>query len=324
MRFKIVLILIALLISNCSVTQKQVITSQDTNNAISKNNAYFIPASITKLSSIQCPCMDVEIDSRQFSMELDLGFRGDLSIVEDHIDLVADKSFIFEKLMHGIRGKEYPTKIYRIPKAKIGKMTFINPSLEKGNREFIQDSTFVADGGPASPREEGRIGWELFQKVNLLIDMKNARIAFCDSLDTLAKEGYTIEKFTQTPLILDNGLVQIVGNTPEGALHCMLDTGATWNVLNRAIQPDQSLDKAVWEPENILEFSNFKIDGEDFGPLNFHCMPIQLPFLVDAILGMEFFEDNLVYLDFVRGFAYFAKDQSVTTNTLEAANLVDD
>ena len=313
MRVRVILVLVALLISSCSITQKQAVPSPSS-TIISKKNAYFIEASITKLSSIQCPCIDVEIDSRQFSMELDLGFRGDLSIEEDHIDLIVEKSFVLEKIMHGVRGKQYPTKIYRIPKAKIGKMTFINPRLEKGSREFTKNSTFVADGGRPSPREEGRIGWHLFQKVNLLIDMKNSRVAFCDSLNTLADQGYPIENFIRTPLVLDNGLVQIIGNTPEGALHCMLDTGATWNILNRALKPHQSLDKAVWEPENILEFSYFKIDQEDFGPINFHRMPIQLPFLVDAILGIEFFEKNLVYLDFVRGFAYFAKDQSMTTN----------
>ena len=301
MRATVIFALIALLMGSCSVTQKQ--------TAALKKNTYFIQAPITKLSSIQSPCIDVEIDSKRFSMELDLGFRGDLSISE--VDHLTKKSFIFERLVHGIRGKQYPVKVYRIPKATIGKMTFITPNLEKENRAFIQDSTFVASGGSPSPREEGRIGWQLFRKVNLLIDMKNARIAFCDSLDTLEKEGYLIEKFTKTPLILDNGLVQIIGDGPEGTLHCMLDTGATWNILNRAIGPDQSLDEALWKPENILELSCFKIAEEDFGPLNFRQMPIHLPFLVDAILGVEFFEKTTVYLDFVRGFAYFAKDPAL-------------
>jgi hypothetical protein len=306
MRVKCILVLFIVFIGGCAIREKQDILSES-KVLPSPKKSYFIEAPITKLSSIQCPCVNVEIDSKQFSMELDLGFRGNLTIKKDHLDFLENKTFLFEKLVYGVRGNQYPVEVYRVPNVKIGQMTFMNPSLEKENQQFIKDSVFVADGGKPSPREEGRLGWELFQKVNLLIDVKNACVAFCDSLNTLATHGYPIETFIKTPLILDKGLVQILADTPEGSMEYILDTGATWNILNRSIESTQSLDKAVWEPENTIEFAYFRINNEDFGPLSFHRLPIGLPFHVDGILGVEFFEENLVFLNFSEGMAYFSK-----------------
>lgn len=317
MRFKTILVMVVLLVSSCSITQKQT-TTPPRDTAVSKRNSYFIEAPITKLSSIDCPCIDVEIDSKQLSMELDLGFRGDLSIEEDHIDLVSEKSFISERIIHGIRGKQYSVKVYRVPKAKIGKMTFIQPRLEEGSREFTKNSTFVQNGGEPSPREPGRLGWELFYNVNLLIDIKNSKIAFCDNLNTLRERGYDVDSFISTPLFLEQGMVEFDTETPAGPLRCMLDTGATWNFLNTEIEEGRIFDQVVWDPENVLDYTHFKIDGKDFGPIAFHRIPIKIPVHIEAILGMEFFQDTLVFLDFSNKTAYFAKDHQMTSKLPKA------
>jgi hypothetical protein len=166
----------------------------------------------------------------------------------------------------------------------------------------------VENGGEPSPSEPGRLGWELFYDVNLLVDIKNSKIAICDSLDTLKKQGYAIETFVRTPLILKQGLVEFEAKTPEGILVCMLDTGSTYNLLDSEVAEGKSIERAIWDSDNFLEYSSFQIDGCDFGPVAFRRFPLRLPIHIEAILGMEFFRDHLVFLDFSEGYVYFAKD----------------
>ncbi len=300
------IIFLFLLAAGCSVKQYQEVPAQKAVLA-SRPKPYFIPVAIVKLSSIQSPCVEIEIEDRQFIMELDLGFQGDLIITKDSFNLIASKDFIREKQMYGFRGKQYPTNLYRILKVKIGKMTFNKPILQEGDSEFINDSVSVENGGPPSPQEPGRLGWKLFYNVNLLIDMKNSQIAFCDSIETLENQGYPINTLTKTSLYLERGLVEIFAATGEGSLRCMLDTGATWNILNTELREGVSLDQAMWDRSNILNYPSLKIEGNDFGQIAFHRIPINLPIDIDAILGMEFFQDQLVFLDFKNRCGYFSK-----------------
>ncbi len=311
-------LLIFFLACGCSVKQKQDAAVLET--PISKEKtAYFVSVPITKLSSIETPCVEVDIQGKTFSMELDLGFQGDLTLTKQWIDLISSKSFIREKPMYGIRGKQYPTNLYRIPNMQIGKMTFFEPVLQESSSEFTKESTFVQNGGEPSPREPGRLGWKLFYNVNLAIDIKNSRIAFCDSLENLKRHGYAIESLTKTPLFLERGLVEFDAETSEGTLRCILDTGATWNILNADIKDEIPIEQVMWKSSSILEYLIFKIDSKEFGPVAFHRMPIKLPIHIKAILGMEFFEDHFVFLDFTEKFVYFAKNHWMTTNVPQTA-----
>ena len=270
--------------------------------------AYFVPVSISKFTQTGLPCLPVQIDDRIISMELDLGFQGDLSIEDTFIEQIPSKTLIRTKRMYGFRGKEYQTNLYRIPKIGIGAMSFIQPILQKNSEESRSDAVIVQNGAKRSTHEQGRVGWELFYNVNLLLDLKHSKIAFCDSLDTLKNHGYGIGDFVKIPLLLDRGLVEFDAKLTGGSIRCMLDTGATWNILNTEIEEGKSIEQVAWEPENILEYSSFKIDHMDFGAIAFHLFPIKIPIHIEAILGMEFFEKHLVFLDFAEKYVYFAKD----------------
>jgi len=89
--------------------------------------------------------------------------------------------------------------------------------------EFVADSTFVQDGSSPSPREPGRLGWQLFYNANLLIDVNHSTIAFSDSIETLEKYGYSSSDFVQTPLFLERGVVEFDVDTSNGLVRCMLD-----------------------------------------------------------------------------------------------------
>ena len=100
---------IFLLVTGCSVKQKEEsLTKRDV--AKSSQKSHFIRIPITKLSSIQVPCVDIEIENKQFSVEIDLGMQGDLAIAENVFDIVTEKELLYEKQMYGFRGKQYIPK----------------------------------------------------------------------------------------------------------------------------------------------------------------------------------------------------------------------
>ena len=296
-----------ILIVFCSCFRKH---ESDSAIKISQLNkpVYFVSVPFTKLSPIRSPCLDVEIEGKVFSMELDLGLQGDLAIEKELINQISEKTLLRTKPMYGIRGKEYLTNFYRIPKMQIGVMHFNGPFLQEDTtQEFVKDGTFIQSGRERSPRDPGRLGWSLFYDVNLLVDVKNSEIAFCDSLDTLKKRGYPVEAFTKCPLELERGLLEFQAETPKGKLRCLLDTGTTCNMFNSEIADGKTLDQMIWEPENWLNCDFFKIEGNDFGPITFHRVPIHIP-MIEAVIGMEFIEDHLIFIDFANKLIYFAKN----------------
>jgi hypothetical protein len=305
MRFQRFALLALLFTCGCSVIR----TRNKNNQSIeAQKPTYFVSIPITQFSSFQTPCINVTIEENTFLLKLDLGFQGDMTIAKEAVDLISSKTFLGEKSMYGVRGKEYTKKIYQIPRAKIGAMAFSPPILQEENEQFLKDAEFLQNEENSSLREEkGRLGWELFCNTNLLIDVKNSHIAFFDSLDTLKKEGYAVETFIRSSLFLERGLIELETNTPDGPLRCVLDTGTTWNVLNVDFERDKSIDTAVWEPENILAYLFFNIGGVDFGPTSFHRIPIQTPIRIEAILGIEFFKNHLIVLDFAGRAVYFQK-----------------
>lgn len=305
MRTKLFSALFLLFIYSCSVSRKEKAPNQEASQV--QKSAFFVSVPITKFSSIQCPCVNVEIGGTTFSMELDLGFRGDLSLSQNLTDQISSKTLLSSKSRYGIQGKEYATKFYRIPTVNIGEMFFIQPVLEEETAEFIKDAVFVQNGREPSPRESGRIGWEFFYNTNLLIDAKHSILAFCDSLETLKKEGYVVEDFVKTPLILERGCVEFDAKTPNGVLRCVLDTGATLNMLHSETAEGDTIDQAIWKAENDLECPSFQINDHDFGPVNFRRVPIKTPIPIGAFIGMEFVKEHLIFLDFSGNYVYFVK-----------------
>lgn len=272
--------------------------------------SYFIPVPVSKFTQRNLPCLLVQVEDKIFSMELDLGLRGDLSIESSYIDQIPSKKFINTTCMYGIRGKGYQTNLYSIPRIRIGDLSLIQPILQEQSEEFSRDSVIVRDGevsSPHDPDEPGRVGWELFHNVNLLLDLKNSKIAFCDSIDTLEDQGYAIENFVKVPLLIERGLVEIEAQLAGETVRCMLDTGTTWNIRHTEIEAGKTIDQVALKPETILEYPSLKIGNKDFGSIEFLCFPIRLPIHIEAILGMEFFEGHIVFLDFAEKCIFFQK-----------------
>jgi hypothetical protein len=274
----------------------------------SKESAYFDTLSIAKWTNAKTPCIPIQIGDKILSAEIDLGFRGDCSLASSILDQIEGKTLLGFQTRYGFQGKAYNKKVFEVPNIRISQLSIDCPQVQEEAKDFHAQAVFVKDGGKPSAAEPARLGWQIFQNTNLLFDLKNEKIAFCDSLSTLKKQGYEIQKFVKAPLLIDRGLIEIEAETDGGTLRCMLDTGSTFNGFNSNKEENVSMQELFWNPEYFLTKHTFKINQQEFGPITFRQFPIRLPIPIDVILGMDFFLENIVFLDFANSFVYFCRN----------------
>lgn len=260
---------------------------------------------IEKFSSTGLPCLSINIDNLDVEVELDLGFKRDGAFSQRFLDQIKHKMFLETVEIYGFRGNSYREKLYEIPFIQIDKIIFHNVKVLESGDEFERDSMIMQDDIPFIPAQIGRIGWGLFKNSNLFLDLKNSKIAICDSLETLKMQNYPIRHFVQAPLLLDRGIVEFYASTSSGPLRCMLDTGSTWNLLNKEVK-ESDIEEAIRNSDNCSVISSFGVGGKDFHGIFFHSLPLRYPIKVEAVLGMDFFRKHLVFLDFEEKIVYFS------------------
>ncbi|MBM3198870.1 MAG: hypothetical protein FJZ58_06420, partial [Chlamydiae bacterium] len=291
-------------------------TTSKRHSKLSVRGPYFIPIEIVEFS-FHIPCINIRINEKTVKVKVDLGFCGDVSLPDAILQGIEEKSFIEHSSYFGIRGKRYNSNVYELPRIDIGNMVLLRAKAKESHPEFEKDATSLEES--SSINYLGRIGWMLFYNFNFFMDAEKSLLAFCDSLDTLKKQGYPVELFTETPLLLDRNAIEFDVMTKTGPVRCLLDTGSTWNMHNKStgdkldltseiltqhfvINPT-NMDQMILDSENINEIPVFNIGRKDFGPLQ--CNSITTPLAVDIIIGMEFLQSKLVFIDFPHRKIYF-------------------
>ena len=284
--------------------------------------SYFEEVPIVE-SFANIPCIEIEIEGKKIMAEVDLGSTKLISLPGEFLKELNHKSFLKQGSYYGIRGKKYHSDLYEIPKIQIGGMTIYQVWAEEINLEFTKDSALGEKKQESSDQPLARVGWGLFSMFNVFLDCENNKIAFCDSLDTLRKHGYPVNSFVETPILLDRNLIEFEVKTNKGKMRCVLDTGCTFNMLNKDLEngssehmifnldnidkfevlnPDNS-DLSVFDLKNFYEIPVFKIGKKDFGKTTF--AKIKMPLEIDAFVGMEFLRSKLVFIDFPNCKIYF-------------------
>jgi hypothetical protein len=190
---------------------------------------------------------------------------------------------------------------------KMGPIAFSPLKLSKENAQFNEEILLNIKKDTSLPAIFGTIGWRIFNRTGLLLDLGHSTIAVCDSVETFKNQGYSLEHFTKVPMLDDCQLIEFETMTSKGPLRCILDTGCTLNFLNSNKVKGKTISKMLRKDKNYKTFSSFKINETKFGPIEFCKIPIKLPYHLDAILGMDFLTDHVVFIDFNNRQIYFSK-----------------
>lgn len=264
---------------------------------------FFFPVTF---SSINLPCIDARIDGESFSMVLDLGFRGYVSLLSKHLEKISSKKQIGTKQKYNFKGIAHSFNCYSIAEISVGDVFWRNPILEELSENFLAQTRIrKEDSTTPIVYKDGSLGWWVFRRTNLFLDLGNAEAAVGFRLDTLMECGYPVDTWAHAPLLLDRGLVEFEATTSEGPIRCCLDTGSTWNILNGQIEGISVYDACV-NPKHFIEYPILMVGETNIGPIVFRQIPVNLPIFIPITLGVDFFLQHQVFIDFREKRIYFS------------------
>lgn len=294
--------------------------------AFATKQSRFIPVKICGFSIGNIPQLEIEIEGQVFTADLDLGWDGGVVLPVDMIQKINNKLLAGQHSFFNLQGKTYQSSVYEVSAIHLGKARIFPIKVEEAHPVFETDGILIKDAKDVTESSNGRVGWRIFRNLNILLDCEHNLLIFSDSLQTLKQQGYPIDSFIEAPLLLDRNSIDFEVITQDGPLRCMLDTGSTLNLLNidlkngdqshRLIDLDHLKDKPpefnsdnqdllIFNKQDNWECKMFELSGNEFGPVHFN--KIKSPVGIDAIIGMEFIEDHLIFIDFQNQKIYFSK-----------------
>lgn len=252
------------------------------------------------------PCFDVEIGGNKFLFGLDLGLDADLSGTKETIRSIKEKSFVETIPMRGVRGGVFEENVYELSNFKLGRLTIAHRLIQEESDVWDDESAIIPNIDPSLLSIDGRIGWRLFKKITLFLDLKNGNIALAGSRDDFLRKGYSLNGFTKTALYLDRGFIEFMARIPRGTLSCILDSGCTSNLIHSDDLNHVPLEKLIVDESRFMRIDRFEIGENDCGPIVLRPVPIHFHVPVEAILGMEFLLNHRVFIDFPNQEIYFS------------------
>lgn len=257
---------------------------------------------LAKLNASSLPCVTIDIGSRKLEALLDTGCRASCKLSPEVIESLEHKKWVGSEMRYALQNYAVEHKIYEGLFISFGPIYFSDVAYMEQPAAESQAGIFIHNPDCAMDIESATVGWELFLTSNLFLDLGNNRFGFADSIASIQENGYP-HPFYEVPMLLEQGEVECYFATEKGPLRCLLDTGSTFNHLNATL----SFEEALATFDQKVEYEHFQLASQEFGPIAFHPLPISIPIQIEAILGMEFLRDHIVFLDFSLKRLYFAK-----------------
>ena len=272
----------------------------------------FVKIPIRFVPLLNTPIMNVEISRRKYSLNIDLGTSHNVILDKKVLDKIELKESLENLLWFDLKGNEYHSPQFRIPKIQIGeKSQILEAVASEESIDFIAhgsqvlpDYFFLHKGISAlySTFVDGRIGWSVFQRNVCLFDFPSSEFLIAkDMLSLTRNAGYSLEDFAHTPFeIQDCGVILSI-KTDFGEKKFLLDTGSTWSLIHGP---------SIEREKGQFATNTFIVGGVDLGKHKFRIDSFSDQFSFDGILGVDFFRSHSICLDFHNHIAYIKRQES--------------
>jgi hypothetical protein len=270
-------------------------------NSISTKTYYTqIP---TKLSMHNTPLIAVKIQDNEYFLEVDLGSKHQLTLNRRIVNQL-DKKNSGTVIARDMMGISYEKAAYLVPLVKIGDLSFSDVIVDEQSDDFMFNNTFGKGANTSKDdfkddfeNRLGSIGRALLVKRNLLLDFHNSIMFISNDREQLKRVGYDLEDFTQCAFEMGRTGIVLPTDTEMGKMRFSLDTGCSVSFIRASfISHHVPNGKKYGLP--FVRTSKFEIGGRDFGNMNLYLQDIT-PELseIDALLGMDFLKNHIVYID---------------------------
>jgi uncharacterized protein YceK len=270
-------VFIALILTSCSSIKM----------AAEQQSAFQIPVYFPRCAN--APIVKVNIEGVEYFLILDLGASAHLKLVDRALNRLNNKEPVGISRSIDINGNCYEMPAYKIPHFKLGTINIEGAVVVEESHRFIREGGKIGSWHNYLQIQDqidmidGRIGGGLFCSSRCVCYFDMSRFVFClgPTLDEMTKT-YALTNYMQDTFEDVNGLICLNILTDRGMKKFVLDTGAS----HSAIQKSHSDGRWV------------KMDLEHFGPRHFFALDIPENLLFDGILGIDFFDDYAMCLDF--------------------------
>lgn len=250
-------------------------------------------------SSTKTPYTEIEIEKKKYYLIVDLGSDAELGIKTEVLEKIR-KTLIGKTHWSDIKGNEYESLKYQIPKLKIGKVQINNAKAHDG---YIYESGHIwGKERTADVEISGLIGTKLLGiSQHLLLDFNNSVFFLLrsrENLKHLRKEGYLLENFVEVPFEGDNHRIIFLADTSVGRKRFLLDTGASYSVIKPTFMTEEERE-TMRDNRLTITLPELVIGGSDFGEIDLYAYDFSDKFAeFDGVLGMDFCSKHVIYLDF--------------------------
>ncbi len=244
------------------------------------------------IHSIACsdaPLVKAKIEGTEYLLMLDLGCSSCLMLKDRVLNQLSHKEFMGMSRIFDINGNIYEQSEYKIPHVRFGSFEIADVQAIEENYLFIREGNKIGTKRyPPRTQDQidqidGKIGAGLFDLSESICYFDMSRSIFCmgTALDQVI-EDYPLVDFVENKIEVIDGFVCLDVLTDRGMKKFMLDTGASCSLIQKMAEDGREI----------------KMDLELFGRRRFFTfdLPENVPF--DGILGIDFFDDYKVCLDF--------------------------
>ncbi len=259
-----------------------------------------------RFTSGSIPLVEIEIQGKEYTVEIDLGSEFQLTLAKKVIDQLYKQS-CGTLVSRDMKGRAYKKLAYRIPLVKMNNISFSDVLIDEQSEEFIENNLFWTD--PSSNRKVGNkvgvLGRELIETKNLLLDFKNHKFLITNDVKKLKDDGYNLAEFAKLPFEMTRTGAVLVVDTDMGKVRLSVDTGCTVSLLRASHLPKETPTQDEKYNLPLVTTSQFEIGEKNFGPMDLYLIDIA-PQLheIDGLLGMDFLKKHIVYLDHAKKIAY--------------------
>jgi hypothetical protein len=263
-------------------------------------------------SASKTPLVMTKIEDATYFLQVDLGSKFPLTLSQEILESIQKKPH-GTAIWRDLKGNCYESFAYFISKIKFNQFEINNLFVSQENETFHQNATLWNSSIKDEPFHNeyvGSIGFSLLEKANLLLDFPHLIMLICKDTNKfkLKTEGFDIEKMIKVPFKISRTGITLEATCDIGDLKLSIDTGSTISLVRTARLIGQKCNKKKHEFD-IFTSSKFIINKNDFGEIDFYLFELTPNFdEIDGILGMDFLNKHIIYIDYKNKFVYIDKN----------------
>ena len=251
------------------------------------------------------PAVQAMIEGKPCFLILSSASKFFLSLDEDGVELLTDKTPCGRALWRDPKGNTYESPSFRVKKVEVGSLEFLDVIAQGIYKKDSQNTILWESPNYKKedwPETSGSLGRPLLAKTNLLLDLGHDRIIATNCKTSLKKYGFNLDLMKKIPLEPDARGIVVKINTGIGPLRLDINTAATASVVRSSLVMASDYATKLRKDQNGLSYftTDLAVDSTPIGRQE-EILLLEISdemTWMDGYLGVDFLKHHVVYIDY--------------------------